>query len=47
MEFAQQSCGEREPAMVLFAGLFPNLRRLRADPRFADVLRRLALPPAS
>ena len=44
MEYAQQSCDEREPAMVIFARLFPNMRRLRADPRFADVLRRLALP---
>ena len=43
MEFAQQSCDEREPAMVLFGRTFPNLRRLRDDPRFADVLRRLAL----
>ena len=44
MEYAQQSCDEREPAMVLFARLFPNMQRLRDDPRFADVLRRLALP---
>ena len=47
MEYAQQSCDEREPAMVIFARLFPNMRRLRADPRFADVLRRLALPSLS
>jgi serine/threonine-protein kinase len=44
MEYAQQSCDEREPGLMLFARVFPNLRRLRADPRFADVLRRLALP---
>jgi hypothetical protein len=30
--------------MVLFARNFRNLQRLRNDPRFADVLRRLALP---
>ena len=47
MEFAQQSCDEREPAMVLFGRTFPNLQRLRADRRFADVLRRLALPQTS
>jgi serine/threonine-protein kinase len=44
IESAQQSCDEREPVMVLFARNFRNLRRLRDDPRFADVLRRLALP---
>jgi serine/threonine-protein kinase len=44
MERAQQSCDEREPVMVLFARNFRNLQRLRNDPRFADVLRRLALP---
>ena len=47
MERAQQSCDEREPVMVLFARNFRNLRRLRDDPRFADVLRRLALPALS
>jgi serine/threonine protein kinase/Flp pilus assembly protein TadD len=44
MERAHQSCDEREPVMVLFARNFRNLHRLREDPRFADVLRRLALP---
>ena len=44
IEFAQQACDHREPGMTLFARNFPNLRRLRDDPRFADVLRRLALP---
>jgi tetratricopeptide (TPR) repeat protein len=44
MERAHQSCDEREPIMVLFARNFRNFRRLREDPRFADVLRRLALP---
>jgi hypothetical protein len=41
---AHQSCDEREPLLVLFARNSPNLRRLRDDPRFADVRRRLALP---
>jgi hypothetical protein len=44
IELAHQSCDEREPLLVLFARNFPTLRRLREDPRFADVLRRLALP---
>ena len=44
MEYAQQSCDEREPSLVIMARLFQNARRLREDPRFADVLRRLALP---
>jgi Flp pilus assembly protein TadD len=43
-ELLQRACDEREPLLVLVARLTPNLRRLREDPRFADVLRRLALP---
>jgi serine/threonine protein kinase/tetratricopeptide (TPR) repeat protein len=44
IEYANQACDHREPAITLFARNFPNLRRLRADPRFGEVLRRLALP---
>jgi tetratricopeptide (TPR) repeat protein len=44
LEYALQSCDEREPSMVIFARVFPGTRRLREDPRFADVLRRLGLP---
>ena len=44
IEFAQQACDHREPAMTLFARNFPNLQLLRDEPRFAGVLRRLALP---
>ena len=29
---------------VVFTRIVPSAKRLRADPRFADVLRRLALP---
>jgi adenylate cyclase len=44
IEYAHQACDEREPALIIFTRVFPNGQRLRADPRFADVLRRLAFP---
>ena len=44
IEYAQQACDEREPGFVIMARGWPGTRRLRADPRFADVLRRLAFP---
>lgn len=44
IEFANQACDEREPLLAIFARVFPDLQRLRDDPRFAGVLRRLALP---
>jgi len=44
IEYAQQACDEREPLLVIFTRIVPSARRLRADPRFGDVLRRLALP---
>jgi serine/threonine-protein kinase len=47
IEYAQQACDEREPLLVIMTRVFPNARRLREDPRFADVLRRLALPSRS
>jgi hypothetical protein len=43
IEYAQQACDEREPGLVIMTRVFPNVRRLREDPRFAEVLRRLAL----
>ena len=47
IEYAQQACDEREPILVIFTRNFPNGRRLRADPRFADILRRVAFPNLS
>jgi hypothetical protein len=44
IDFARQACDEREPLLVLEARLFPDMQPLRDDPRFAEVLRRLALP---
>jgi hypothetical protein len=41
---AQQSCDEREPVLFILARVFPDWRRIREDPRFDDVMRRLALP---
>ncbi len=43
IEYAQQACDEREPALVIMLRTFP-LARLRTEPRFADVLRRVGLP---
>jgi eukaryotic-like serine/threonine-protein kinase len=43
-DFASQACDEREPLLVLAARNYPGTQRLRDDPRFAEVLRRLALP---
>jgi len=42
LEFALQACDEREPLLVLLARNFADLQRLREDPRYAEVLRRLA-----
>jgi hypothetical protein len=47
IEYAQQACDEREPGLVIMTRVFPNGRRLREDSRFAEVLRRLALPNRS
>jgi tetratricopeptide (TPR) repeat protein len=45
IDLAHQACDEREPYMCIVARVVPDWRRLREDPRFADVLRRLAFPP--
>jgi adenylate cyclase len=44
IEYAQQACDEREPALVIMPRVFPNLAHLRKEPRFADVLRRIGFP---
>jgi serine/threonine-protein kinase len=44
IDFALQGCDEREPIMILYSRMLPDLQRLRDDPRFAEVLRRLAYP---
>ena len=44
IELAAEGCDERDPVLVLYARNFPIYDRVRADPRFADVLRRLRLP---
>ncbi len=44
MDLARQACDEREPVLIFTARNFPDARRLRDDPRFAEVLRRLAFP---
>jgi serine/threonine protein kinase/tetratricopeptide (TPR) repeat protein len=44
IDLAQEACDERDPLLVIFARVFPLYRRVREDPRFADVLRRLKLP---
>ncbi len=44
LDFVRRACDEREPILIIMARLFPDSRRIREDPRFADVLRRLAFP---
>ena len=44
IEFALQACDEREPILVLYGRTFPDVDRLRKDPRFAEVYRRLGYP---
>jgi serine/threonine protein kinase/tetratricopeptide (TPR) repeat protein len=44
IEAAHQACDEREPLLILYARIFPDTQRLRDDPRFGDVIRRLRLP---
>jgi len=44
IDLAMQACDEREPILVLYSRTFPDLQCLRDDPRFAEVLRRLAYP---
>ena len=44
IDLALQACDEREPILILYSRTFPDLQPLRNDPRFAEVLRRLAYP---
>ena len=44
LELARKACDAREPTLVLFARIFPDYQRLRDDPRFDEILRRLKLP---
>jgi serine/threonine protein kinase/Flp pilus assembly protein TadD len=44
MDYALQACDEREPIVILYSRTFPDLQPLREDPRFAEVMRRLAYP---
>jgi len=44
IELAHQACDERDPMLLPIARSFPASRRLRADPRFVEIQRRLNLP---
>ena len=44
LELTRQACDAREPILVLYARIFPDYQRLRDDPRFDEILRRLKLP---
>jgi tetratricopeptide (TPR) repeat protein len=41
IEWVLQSCDEREGALIIYSQVFPNAERLRSDPRFGEVTRRL------
>jgi serine/threonine protein kinase len=43
IDMALQACDEREPILIVMAQHFPDTQRIRDDPRFAEVLRRLGL----
>jgi len=47
MEYVAESCDDREPTLLIMANAFPDSSRLRADPRFAEIRRRMGLPPAA
>ena len=44
VDFALQACDEREPLLLLYSRWIPDFQPLRDDPRFAEVLQRLAYP---
>jgi hypothetical protein len=44
IELAMQACDERDPFLIILSRVFPQFKRVRDDPRFADVRRRLKLP---
>ena len=44
MELVEEACDERDPVLLFLARAFPGFERVRDDPRFADIARRLQLP---
>jgi len=44
MELVEEACDERDPVLLFMARAFPGFERVRDDPRFADIGRRLHLP---
>ena len=44
MELVEEACDERDPVLLFMARAFPGFERVRDDPRFADIARRLQLP---
>jgi hypothetical protein len=44
LAFARRAWDEREPPFILDARHFPEYRTLRADPRFAAILREMNEP---